>query len=198
VQHPPSLAGMFSYRLNGKCPFPALQWNPPHNNHCYKLSCSKVAGRGLPLMPSPASLFIYSSMKDCPSPTLQSSGCPALFATCLFVVLFIQFFFSLFSLDGVQSVQGSMLIWPRVVCGSIACRLAHLEVCFSRAGRSWHLAAWEPSWFLCLTGSGDAIRGVGVWRSHSCTSSWWFFLQGVSPASLQDFTLGSMLSASSF
>jgi hypothetical protein len=29
------------------------------------------------------------------------------------------------------------------------------------------------------------------------SSSWWFLLQGVSPASLQDFTLGSMLSASS-
>jgi hypothetical protein len=115
-----------------------------------------------------------------------------------FCCIVYSVFFSLFSLDGVQSVQGSMLIWPRVVCGSIACRLAHLEVCFSRAGRSWHLAAWEPSWFLCLTGSGDAIRGVGVWRSHSCTSSWWFFLQGVSPASIQDFTLGSMLSASSF
>jgi hypothetical protein len=40
------------------------------------------------------------------------------------------------------------------------------------------------------------MRGLGVWRS-SFASSWWFFLQGASPASLQDFTLGSMLSASS-
>jgi hypothetical protein len=36
---------------------------------------------------------------------------------------------------------------------------------------------------------------AGVWRSFA--SSLWFFLSGVSPASLQDFTLGSTLSASS-
>jgi hypothetical protein len=27
-----------------------------------------------------------------------------------------------------------MLIWPRVVCGSTMCHLAHLVVCFSQAG----------------------------------------------------------------
>jgi hypothetical protein len=36
--------------------------------------------------------------------------------------------------------------------------------------------------------------GLGVWRSRSFAPSWWFFLQSVSPASLQDFTLGSTLS----
>jgi hypothetical protein len=55
-----------------------------------------------------------------------------------------------FSLCGVQSVQGAMLIWPRDVCGNITCHLSHLVVCFSRADRSWHLAALEPSWFLRL------------------------------------------------
>jgi hypothetical protein len=30
---------------------------------------------------------------------------------------------------GGQSVQCAMLIWPRVVCGSTACCLAHLVVC---------------------------------------------------------------------
>jgi hypothetical protein len=29
--HLPSLAGLFIYRLHWKYPFPALQWNPPHN-----------------------------------------------------------------------------------------------------------------------------------------------------------------------
>jgi hypothetical protein len=37
-----------------------------------------------------------------------------------------------------------------------------------------------------------------VWRGQSFASSRWFCLQGVSPASLQDFTIGGMLSASSF
>jgi hypothetical protein len=56
---------------------------------------------------------------------------------------------------------------------------------------------WESSWFLHLTWSGDAMCGLGVWRCQSFASSWWFFLQDVSPVSLQDFTLGSRLSASS-
>jgi hypothetical protein len=70
-------------------------------------------------------------------------------------------FFSLFSLGGGQSVQGSMLIWPRVVCGSTMCLLVHLVVCFSQAGKSWRLVAWEPSWFLHSPWSGDAMHGLG-------------------------------------
>jgi hypothetical protein len=58
-----------------------------------------VAGWVPPLLPSPASLFIYSSMRDCPSPPLWHSGSPTLFATCLFFffpaasLLFSLFFF---------------------------------------------------------------------------------------------------------
>jgi hypothetical protein len=113
------------------------------------------------------------------------------------VVVYSVCFLSLFSLDGGQSVQGAMLIWPRVVSGSTVCCLAHLVVCISGAGSSWHLALWEHSWFLCLMWSGDAMRGLGVWRSQSFASSLWCFIQSVSPASLQDFTLGSTISASS-
>jgi hypothetical protein len=36
-------------------------------------------------------------------------------------------FFSFFP-GGGRSVQGAMLIWPRVVCGSTACCLTHLVV----------------------------------------------------------------------
>jgi hypothetical protein len=40
-----------------------------------------------------------------------------------------------------------------------------------------HLAtAWEPSWFLCLTWSGDVMHRLEVWRSQSFASFWWFFL----------------------
>jgi hypothetical protein len=98
---------------------------------------------------------------------------------CLFflLLLFIQFgFFFSFSLGGGQSVQGAMLIWTRVVCGSTMCHLAHLVVCFSRASRSWCVVAREPSWFLRLMWSGDAMRGLGVWRSRGFASSPWFFL----------------------
>jgi hypothetical protein len=36
-----------------------------------------------------------------------------------------------------------------------------------------------------------------VWRGQSSVSSRWFCLQSVSPAFLQDFTIGGSLSASS-
>jgi hypothetical protein len=64
-------------------------------------------------------------------------------------------------------------------------------------GRSQRLTAQEPSWFLHLTWWGDAVHRLGMWRCQSFASSWWFFLPGVSPESLQEFTLGSRLSASS-
>jgi hypothetical protein len=58
----------------------------------------------------------------CSSPTLQSSVHTPPFAMCLFFFCFsaaclLFSFFSLFSLGGGQSVQGAMLICPRVVCG---------------------------------------------------------------------------------
>jgi hypothetical protein len=40
------------------------------------------------------------------------------------------------------------------------------------------------------------VCGLGVWRSQDFASSQWFFLWAVSPASRQDFILGSTLSAS--
>jgi hypothetical protein len=47
-------------------------------------SPSTLRGEVLPLLLSPASLFIHSSSGDCLSPPLWSSGCPALFAKHLF------------------------------------------------------------------------------------------------------------------
>jgi hypothetical protein len=40
----------------------------------------------------------------------------------------------------------------------------------------WHLAAREPSLFLCLTCSGDSLHRLEVWRGQSFASSRWFFL----------------------
>jgi hypothetical protein len=48
-----------------------------------------VAGRVPPLLPSLAGLFIYSSVRDFPSPTLWSSGRPTLFAMCLLLLLLL-------------------------------------------------------------------------------------------------------------
>jgi hypothetical protein len=41
----------------------------------------------------------------------------------------------------------------------------------------WHLAAdWQPSWFLHLTWSGEAMHRLEVWRSQSFVTSEWLFL----------------------
>jgi hypothetical protein len=85
-----------------------------------------VAGRVLPLLPSPAGLFIYSSVGDCPSSPFGAQGSPPSLLCVFFVVVYYSV--SRFSLDGGRSLQGAMLIWPRVVCGSNTCCLAHLVV----------------------------------------------------------------------
>jgi hypothetical protein len=126
-----------------------------------------VAGRVLPLLPSLAGLFIYSSVRDLPFPPLWHSGHPALFATCLFLLLLfiIQFgFFLFFFLGGGPSVQGATLIWPRVVCGSTMCHLAHLVFCFSQAGRSLYLllvSTFNMEW-------GCYVQTGGVEESEFC------------------------------
>jgi hypothetical protein len=100
--------------------------------HFYKLSCPKVAGRVPLLLPSQAGLFIYSSVRDCPSsPLALRVPHPLCYFSFVVVVIYSVCFLSLFSLGGGHSVQGAMLIWLRVVCGSTTCRLAHLVVCVS-------------------------------------------------------------------
>jgi hypothetical protein len=137
-------------------------------------------------------------MGDCPSPLFDIQGALSSLLHVFFVVVtYYSVFFSFF--PGWESVcpggyadlaQGCLREYH--VPLSSPCGL-HL---FKQSG-SWYLAVWEPSWFLCLMWSGDAMRGLGMWRSQSFASSQWFFLYCVSPASFQDFTSGSMLSASS-
>jgi hypothetical protein len=78
------------------------------------------------------------------SPSLWHSGHPTLFAMYLFCCYCLLLSFSVYSLGRGRSVQGAMLIWPRVVCGSTTYCLAHL------------LVRVFPS---CL--------GAGVWRHGS-------------------------------
>jgi hypothetical protein len=51
-------------------------------------------------------LFIYSSMRDCLSPSHQHSGCPALFAMCLFCCFCLLFSFFFFPWVGVSLSRG--------------------------------------------------------------------------------------------
>jgi hypothetical protein len=102
-----------------------------------------VAGRA----PAPArtslarpSLFIYSSGKDPPPLLFGAQGIP-LSLQCVFIVLIVYYSVSLFSPGGGQSVQGAMLIWLRVVCGSTMYHLAYLVYIFpSLLG----VGNWQP------------------------------------------------------
>jgi hypothetical protein len=134
--YPHSVAGLFIYTSRGcdPSPFSCGVFLPPPLLQAFTLL---VPGWVPPLLlPSPAGLFIYNSMRDFFSPPLRQSGCPALFAMCFFFFFQLLVYYSVcfFPMGGSQSVQGAMLIWPRFVCGSNTCCLAHMVVCFSQAG----------------------------------------------------------------
>jgi hypothetical protein len=78
---PVAIAVFFLFRgLVKRCPSPTLLWSMSHFSCHWKPSLLKVYWG----MWRHSCLFIYSSSGQCSSPTLWSSGCPALFATCLF------------------------------------------------------------------------------------------------------------------
>jgi hypothetical protein len=121
------------------------------------------------------------------------------FATCLFCCYCLLFsFFSFFPGWGLVCPVGYAdlaqdCLWEYHILLISPCGLR-----LPKQSGCWCLvAAQEPSWFLCLTWSRKVIHGLEVWRSQNFASSWWFFLWGVSAGSLQDLTLGGMLSASS-
>jgi hypothetical protein len=148
---PLSQACVFIYSSCGKWVFLPLLWSfPPTATFTSfpTLGCWRVPL----LLPSPDGLFIYSSMRDFPSlPSLAlRAPCPLCYVPFLLLLLIIQFFF-LFSLGGGQSLQGAMLIWPRVVCGSTVCCLAHLVFCIFPS----HLGA--AVWWRCRSPPGFSI-----------------------------------------
>jgi hypothetical protein len=95
-------------------------------------SCQSLSG--LP------GLFICSPGKGSLPPIFSTQGAPPSFQH-VFFALFPYYSVSLFSPGGGQSVQGAMLLWPRLVCGSTA-------VPQSSPGRVFpsHLGAsdWQP------------------------------------------------------
>jgi hypothetical protein len=97
-----------------------------------------------PALSCQAWLVYLQFWKDSPPLHFSAQGTsPSLLR--VFIVLIAYYSVSLFSLGGGRFVQGAMLIWPRVVCGSTAYREAHLVHIF-------------PS---CL--------GVGVWWRPGCS-----------------------------
>jgi hypothetical protein len=95
--------------------------------HSHKVSRSWLLGacpRSCPVWPGPACLF--KILWRIPLPLFGAQGAPPSLPR-VFIVLIAYYSVSLFSLGGGQSVQGPMLIWPRVVCGSTVCHLLSLS-----------------------------------------------------------------------
>jgi hypothetical protein len=115
---------VFIYSSHGNWAFPPLLWSfPPTATFTSFPTADCWACVAAPAFSS------QCVVRDFPSPAFQGSGCPALFATCLFCCYCLLLsFFSLFTFGGGWSVLGAVLIWPRIICGSTACRLAHLVV----------------------------------------------------------------------
>jgi hypothetical protein len=94
--------------------------------HSHKLSGSWLMGacpRSHQSFSGPPGLFIYSPGKDSLPPIFGTQCAPPSFP-CIFIVLIAYYSVFLFSPGGGQSVQGVMLLWPRVVCGSTAVPLS--------------------------------------------------------------------------
>jgi hypothetical protein len=135
---------------------------PPPLSHTFPLL---VAGR-MPLLPPepvrPAWLVLFRR-KDSLPPIFGAQCTPPSFL-CVFIVLIAYYSVSLFSPGGGSVCPGAMLLWPRLVCGSTmvpwSSPCPHLPKPFGRG----QLAARGPSWFLCLTWSGDSLHQLEVWR----------------------------------
>jgi hypothetical protein len=120
--HPLSQAGVFIYSSCGKWVFPPLLW-------------SFLPSATFTSFPAPgcwacAAAPAFSSwlVRDFPSPHFCAQGAPPSLLCVFFVVIpYYSVFFSFFPGWGLVC-PGAMLIWPRVVCGSTAYRLAHLVV----------------------------------------------------------------------
>jgi hypothetical protein len=152
---------------------PTLWWRFPHDSHCYKPfpSPSKPGGGGAtPAFSSPL-VYLQFAWGIAPPPLSGARGAlPSLlhvffffFFSCSFIIQFV--FFSFFIPPGWGSVcPGAMLFWPRVVCGSTACRLAHLVVCVFPsslgAGVWWRESSSGGVGLRCM---GWGHGGVRVW-----------------------------------
>jgi hypothetical protein len=142
-----SQACVFIYSSRGKWAFPPLLWNFPPTAAFTSFPAPRLLGRGYH-----SCWLVYLQFREgFPLSTLWGSGCPALFAMCLFCCYWLLFsFFSFF--PGWRSVcpggyadlaQGCL--WEYHVPLSSSCGLRPSKL----SGR-WHLAVQEPSWFLHL------------------------------------------------
>jgi hypothetical protein len=140
-------ATLFVYSSRGRWVFPLLLWSFPTS----ATLTSFPAPGCWACTPAPASLaclFTISGRIPFPQSLALSAPHPLSHVSLLFLLLITQFLF--FSPGGGWSVQGAMLLWLRVVCGSTAVPLSSPCLCLPKPSGHGRLAARGPSWFLCL------------------------------------------------
>jgi hypothetical protein len=92
-------------------------------HHSHKLSHSWLLGvcpHSHQRLSGPPGLFIYSPGKDSLPPIFGTQCAPPSFPCVLFVLIAYYSVSLFFPPGGGQSVQGAMLLWSRLVCGSTA------------------------------------------------------------------------------
>jgi hypothetical protein len=123
--HPLSQARVFIYSSHGKWVFPPLLWSfPPTSTFTSFPAPDYWACAAAPAF-SEQHVYLHFC-EGLPTSSALRVPHPLCYVSFLFLLLIIQFL--IFSLGGGQSVQGAMLIWPRIVCGSTVYHLAHLVV----------------------------------------------------------------------
>jgi hypothetical protein len=177
--------------------FPPLPWSFPPSP-LSQVFLLLVAGGAPPPPPSLAcpGLFIYSCVRNSPPLLFRAQGAPPSLLH-VFIVLIVYYSVSAFFLGGgsvcpegyADMAQGCL--WEYHLQLSSPCPVPFQAV--------WALVSGGPRGppgfsLQCEVGSSAQAGGV---EGSSFASCRWPWLQGVSPASLQDFTLGGTLSASS-
>jgi hypothetical protein len=157
-------ACLFTAHVGSRSPHSPVEFSSLCYSH--KLSCSWLLGaccrsrcHSHPLQPGLACLFTV--LGGIPLPHFSVQGAPHSLQH-VFIVLIAYYSVSLFFLFGGRSVQGAMLIWPRVVCGSTAYCLAHLVHVFpSHLGsRIWRWPGGPPDFSI----QGEVEMLCAGWR----------------------------------
>jgi hypothetical protein len=115
-------AAMFVYSSHGKWVFPSLLWSFPPSATLTSFPAPGCWARDpAPSRASPACpACLFTVLGRIPFPQSSVLSAPHPLSRCLYCSYCLLVSFSFFSPGGGQSVQGAMLLWLRVVCGSTA------------------------------------------------------------------------------
>jgi hypothetical protein len=199
-------AAVFVYSSHGKWVFLLLLWSFPPSATLTSFPAPGFwahtpapAGASPPLLLEPLQptrLVYLHFWEGFPSPNLWHSGHPTLFPASLYCSYCLLLSFSFFPRwrsvcpGGYADLAQACL---REYCSTAKLTLSKSsQAVWVRASDSLEALLVSPLMWI-----GDALHQLEVWRGQSFVSSWLFCLQGVSPVSLQDFTIRGTLSASS-